>query len=147
MNDRLVVGVEYDVLHHDIDNLEGEDGDEAQGQSQGARLHPISTNRRESVNLDFGGWVWDLPPAPGSGANRDDDLWLAYGDYDVPKVGVREEKEMQRKKKEREKKEKDKEKKERTKDWEEATRWENKGRTGEWRRRRWVRLVKRKVVE
>ncbi|KAJ9603183.1 Peroxisome size and maintenance regulator [Cladophialophora chaetospira] len=161
VNERLVVGVEYDVLNHDA-----EDGEEAKPLSAqpasgpgddgktkddgGARLRRISTNRRESINLDFGGWVWDLPPAPGSGVNRDDDLWLAYGDYDVPKVGVKntsKEEEKARKKKE---KEKERAKKEQlvaaAKDWEEATRIENRGRTGEWRRRRWVRLIKRKVT-
>lgn len=123
VNDRLVVGVEYDVLNHD---------------ASGANA--ISTARRESVNADFGGWVWDLPPAPGSGANREDDLWLAYGDYNVPSLNREEE----GKKK---KSEKDKKLKKLTKDWEEATVFENTGRTGEWRRRRWVRLVKRQTVD
>jgi hypothetical protein len=125
VNDRLVVGVEYDALNHDFDD------------------NQISTDRRDSVNLDFGGWVWDLPPVPGGGANRDDDLWLAYGDYDVPSMNREDE---QRRRKEKEKDKKNKGKPARTKDWEEVTRLENKGRTGEWRRRRWVRLVKRRTV-
>ncbi|KIW14015.1 hypothetical protein PV08_06796 [Exophiala spinifera] len=123
VNDRLVVGVEYDVLQHD---------------NNGANA--ISTVRRESVNADFGGWVWDLPPAPGSGASREDDLWLAYGDYNVPSLNREEE----GKKK---KSDKDKKSKKLTKDWEEATVYDNTGRTGEWRRRRWVRLVKRQRVD
>lgn len=131
VNERLVVGVEYDVLRHDAED----DVD--------ASPSRITTARRESINADFGGWVWDLPPAPGSGALRDDDLWLAYGDYDVP---------LRARDDERRSKKYDKDKDRRkdaaqTKDWEEATRLENKGRTGEWRRRRWVRLVKRKAME
>jgi len=38
-------------------------------------------------------------------------------------------------------------KKEMSKDWEEGTVFNSKGRTGEWRRRRWVRLVKRRTVD
>ncbi|KIV83971.1 hypothetical protein PV11_05951 [Exophiala sideris] len=118
VNDRLVVGVEYDILQHDADDVN------------------IATNRRDSINADFGGWVWDLPPIPGSGAHREDDLWLAYGDYDVPSTSHMKE-DGERRKKNAEK---------RIKDWEEGTIVDNKGRTGEWRRRRWVRLVKRKPV-
>ncbi|KAI1613234.1 integral peroxisomal membrane peroxin-domain-containing protein [Exophiala viscosa] len=118
VNDRLVVGVEYDILQHDDDPN-------------------IATNRRDSINADFGGWVWDLPPVPGSGANREDDLWLAYGEYDVPSTSHMKE-DGERRKKNAEK---------RIKDWEEGTIVDNKGRTGEWRRRRWVRLVKRKPVD
>ena len=163
VNERLVVGVEYDVLSHDDDESDTKPlsaqassgpGDLAKDGTKkdddGIRLRRISTNRRESINLDFGGWVWDLPPAPGSGANRDDDLWLAYGDYEVPKVGVRlssKEEEKAKKKREKEKERRDmKAAAIRAKDWEEATRMENRGRTGEWRRRRWVRLIKRKVT-
>lgn len=155
VNERLVVGVEYDVLNHDAEDGEEENTSRTQTDGRkdedGTRLRRISTNRRESINLDFGGWVWDLPPAPGSGANRDDDLWLAYGDYDVPKVGVRStSKEEEKARKKREKEKEKRAKKEQLiaagKDWEEATRIENRGRTGEWRRRRWVRLIKRKVT-
>ncbi|KAK6362442.1 Peroxisome size and maintenance regulator [Exophiala oligosperma] len=127
VNDRLVVGVEYDVLHH------GADGASA----------AVSTARRESVNADFGGWVWDLPPVPGSGASREDDLWLAYGDYNVPSLN-REDEGNKRKK---QRSERDQKSKKLTKDWEEATVFDNTGRTGEWRRRRWVRLVKRQTIE
>ena len=149
VNERLVVGVEYDLLNHDTDDLETAqkavvgDAANADENREDTRLRRISTNRRESVNLDFGGWVWDLPPAPGSGANRNDDLWLAYGDYDVPSM-----REDEKKKKKKEKKDKDKERRSgvSSKDWEEAARLENRGRTGEWRRRRWVRLVKRSPV-
>jgi hypothetical protein len=159
VNERLVVGVEYDVLNHDTDD-EKEEAMSSQTtiglmdhekDREGTKLRRISTNRRESINLDFGGWVWDLPPAPGSGVNRDEDLWLAYGDYEVPKVGVRstsKEEEKARKKREKEKDKRQKKLKTgvKDKDWEEAARMENRGRTGEWRRRRWVRLVKRRVT-
>lgn len=160
VNERLVVGVEYGVLNRAIDDdkdpaaqppsvaADPSNPDTTNPEDDGGRLRRISTNRRESINLDFGGWVWDLPPAPGSGVNRDDDLWLAYGDYDVPKVGVKsvsKEEEKARKKRE---KEKDKRAKKEgvVRDWEEATRLEKRGRTGEWRRRRWVRLIKRRVM-
>ncbi|KAH0827659.1 hypothetical protein AYO21_07807 [Fonsecaea monophora] len=161
VNERLVVGVEYDVLNRESQKIDGPlSGQAASGpgdhdqdgnrNDSDTRLRRISTTRRESINLDFGGWVWDLPPMPGSGVNRDDDLWLAYGDYDVPKVGVRhqskeEEKARKKREKEREKRDK-KEKSGAVRDWEEATRVDSRGRTGEWRRRRWVRLVKRKVT-
>ncbi|RVX70962.1 hypothetical protein B0A52_06120 [Exophiala mesophila] len=145
VNERLVVGVEYDVLHHQEDD---EDDDNARksktGTSDGAALQKVTSHRRGSVNLDFGGWVWDLPPPPGSGLSRDDDLWLAYGDYDIPLSTTEREKE-QKKRKGKDRKKKDPSVGS-TRDWEEATALENKGRTGEWRRRRWVRLVKRKMV-
>ena len=105
VNERLIVGVEYDVLNHEEETSDEKTVPLSVQAASGpgdldhdphtvnneveTRLRRISTNRRESINLDFGGWVWDLPPAPGSGANRDDDLWLAYGDYDLPKIGVR----------------------------------------------------------
>ncbi|KEF57885.1 uncharacterized protein A1O9_05806 [Exophiala aquamarina CBS 119918] len=173
VNERLVVGVEYDVLHHANEDDDLDDNDEAidtksisggtdpEIQPQHHSHRKSSSNqlqrRRESVNLDFGGWVWDLPPVPGSGLNRDDDLWLAYGDYELPRPIDEREKERNKaaaaaaRKKEKELKKKASSSAAKNslgsvRDWEEATRLENKGRTGEWRRRRWVRLVKRIVV-
>lgn len=115
VNDRLIVGVEYDVIHHEDANLQ----------------------RRDSVNADFGGWVWDLPPPPStaSGLERNDEVWLAYGDYhfgeeDMKMKGRKDKKEAG----------------EMQKDWEEQIRFGSRGRTGEWRRRRWVRMVRRKKV-
>ena len=35
---------------------------------------------------------------------------------------------------------------EKQKDWEEQIKFGSRGRTGEWRRRRWVRMVRRKKV-
>ena len=73
------------------------------------------------------GWVWDLPPK-----GREEEVWLAYGeDYGLTQ---------------KEKKESEKIKKHQKKlsDWEEGTRWSDGAmKTGEWRRRRWVRTVKR----
>lgn len=170
VNERLVVGVEYDVLRHDEDEDDLDDNDDAidstsVNEDLDSAAHPKPSHRksnssqlqrrRASVNLDFGGWVWDLPPAPGSGLNRDDDLWLAYGDYEIPRLAAAEEREKaaaaaaKKKEKERNKKQGGHAAKGSlgsVGDWEEATRLENKGRTGEWRRRRWVRLVKRRVV-
>ena len=95
---------------------------------------------------EFGGWVWDLPPLPKHDFNVDDDMWLAYGggSDDINGGGGRT-KEAQKKmgKKQKEKERKAREER-RQKDWEEAR---FQGRTGEWRRRRWVRLVKRIGVD
>ncbi|RMZ84933.1 hypothetical protein DV738_g431, partial [Chaetothyriales sp. CBS 135597] len=56
VNERLVVGVEYDIH---------------------------SGGGQSSSSADFGGWVWDLPPAPGQ-AGQDEEAWLVYGgDYDL----------------------------------------------------------------
>jgi Integral peroxisomal membrane peroxin len=112
--ERLIVGVEYDNVH----DAPAEDRD-------GGKVG------------DFGGWVWDLPPA--YGVTREEEMWLAYGDYDLPLP--KDENIGQGNKKEK-KKEGDK-KKVVSRDWEEGMLWDGKGRTGEWRRRRWVRVVKR----
>lgn len=114
VSDRLIVGVEYDVIHHD------------------------ELQRRDSVNADFGGWVWDLPPPPStaSGLERDDEVWLAYGDYNFGEEEKKKGKKKGDKKVEAEKQ----------KDWEEQIKFGSRGRTGEWRRRRWVRVVRRKKV-
>jgi len=122
--DRLIVGVEYDVMHAEA--LQG--------------------NRRDSVNADFGGWVWDLPPLSTdtkSGLERDEEVWLAYGDYNIGEHASKEEKERtkQRLKKTRKDKASLGEK-----DWEEQIKFGGRGRTGEWRRRRWVRVVRRKQL-
>ena len=123
VSERLVVGVEYDVLSQD--NNDG----------------PISPNgRRESTNGDFGGWVWDLPPKVGEGG-RDEEVWLAYGDYDFP---ARDKEDEKRRKRDKLRGRKTGESKE--KDWEESVRYGSGGRTGEWRRRRWVRVVRRREI-
>lgn len=122
VSDRLIVGVEYDVIH------------------QGAALD--AQTRRESINADFGGWVWDLPPPSEtkSGLERDDEVWLAYGDYNFADLEDREKaKKLQKKKKEKKDGQTDK-------DWEEQIKFGSRGRTGEWRRRRWVRVVRRKAM-
>ena len=73
------------------------------------------------------GWVWDLPPK-----GREEEVWLAYGeDYGLTR-------------KERKDSEKAKKQQKKDSDWEEGTRWsEGSMKTGEWRRRRWIRTVKR----
>lgn len=81
----------------------------------------------EAVGTEFGGWVWDLP-APKNPA-EEEEPWLAYDDDRQP--GKR------RGKKAKSKDSVD----EPGTDWEESTAW--RGRTGDWRRRRWVRLVRR----
>ncbi|ETN43456.1 uncharacterized protein HMPREF1541_02615 [Cyphellophora europaea CBS 101466] len=113
VNERLVVGVEYGVVQPPSAELE--DG-----------------NRKDNASGEFGGWVWDLAPPPGSGG-REEEVWLAYGDYDFGSPGAK----SSAKKSKKEKREKD---------WEEAVRYGNL-RTGEWRRRRWVRVVKRRVQD
>jgi hypothetical protein len=78
---------------------------------------------------EFGGWVWDLPPTLRSPGIEEQEMWLAYGEeYEVGK------------KRDKEAKERMKREAQVGRDWEEG-RWA--GRTGEWRRRRWVRLVRR----
>lgn len=73
------------------------------------------------------GWVWDLPPK-----GREEEVWLAYGeDYGLTQ-------------KEKKESEKIKKHQKRDSDWEEGMRWSDGSmKTGEWRRRRWVRTVKR----
>lgn len=126
VNERLVVSVEYDVLR-------------TQDHPDPKKPTIPDNLRRESIGGEFGGWVWDLPPAAGSSGFREEDLWLAYGDYNIP-AGEMGSKTVKAHKKSHSKTlSKDK-------DWEEVTQYGNRGRTGEWRRRRWVRLVKRKSV-
>lgn len=133
VNDRLIVGVEYDVLHEDS-------GAENISQNQ---LETFL--RRASVNADFGGWVWDLPPSASttSGLNRDDEVWLAYGDYNISDLDGKDEKAKLKKTSKKSKAEREPGDQ---KDWEEQIKFGSRGRTGEWRRRRWVRMVRRKQI-
>jgi hypothetical protein len=120
VNERLVVGVEYDVsLHPETSRSPDQQG-----------ADDVDNNLAESA--EFGGWVWDLPPPPGSGG-REEEVWLAYGDYDFGSPPSKSVKKVGKKEKGR-----------READWEEGVRYGNL-RTGEWRRRRWVRVVRRKV--
>lgn len=144
VDERLIVGVGYDALDRNLgDDNGGEDTEEESvTDNDDDESFAAKRTRKRSINLDFGGWVWDLPPAVGTSGNRDEDVWLAYGDYDIPSLVS-----------EKERKKEEKEKKGKkiaggtigtiTKDWEEHIMFGNKGRTGEWRRRRWVRVVKR----
>ncbi len=82
----------------------------------------------EHISTEFGGWVWDLAP-PNNPADEEE-KWVAYDDDERGST------------KRNGKKDKMKKVPYSTgKDWEESTTWG--GRTGEWRRRRWVRLVRR----
>jgi Integral peroxisomal membrane peroxin len=82
---------------------------------------------------EFGGWVWDLPPSLKSPGIEEKEMWQAYGEeYDVGR------------KRDKEAKERIRREAQVSRDWEEG-RWA--GRTGEWRRRRWVRIVKRVSVD
>ena len=93
---------------------------------------------------EFGGWVWDLPPAVRD-FDAEDDMWLAYGggSDDIHGGGGQTKEALRKMGKKQQEKEKKAREERRQKDWEEAR---FQGRTGEWRRRRWVRLVKRTGV-
>ena len=76
--------------------------------------------------------MWDLPPSLKSPGMEEHEMWLAYGEeYDVGK------------RRNKEAKERIKREAQLGRYWEEG-RWA--GRTGEWRRRRWVRVVRRVSV-
>lgn len=83
-----------------------------------------------STEAEAGGWVWDLPPRARSPFDEDEDI-LLYGSESEAK--------RQKKKQAKSVKGKSKEKPKPQQDWEEG----HLGTTGEWRRRRWVRLVSR----
>ncbi|KAJ6009090.1 hypothetical protein N7499_000956 [Penicillium canescens] len=90
---------------------------------------PGVTAEGNAIVDEVGGWVWDLPPARSQ--DTDDELPLAYGDL-PPESPLP---------KEKKKSTKDKEKKSSGRDWEEGT--PTSFGVGEWRRRRWVRVVQR----
>ena len=120
VSDRLIVGVEYDVINYSTLN---------------------AVDRRESINADFGGWAWDLAPPSSdtkSGLERQDEVWLAYGDYHVDDDKDKEKKKLREHNRHRSS--------QTQKDWEEQIKFGSRGRTGEWRRRRWVRLVRRRPM-
>lgn len=132
VDERLVVGVEYGVVSSSSDD---NDNNNAAASTATTTTNTKSRDRANSTSGEFGGWVWDLPPPPGAGG-RDEEVWLAYGDYEVPATVKEKEKEKQKKMKQ-----------EKQRDWEEAVRYGSGSslRTGEWRRRRWVRVVRRRV--
>lgn len=80
----------------------------------------------EPADTEFGGWVWDLP-GPESPA-MEEEMWVAYHNGDTTD-GAMEDQTGNTSNKEL------------GKSWEENT--ARTGRTGAWRRRRWVRTVKR----
>ena len=128
VNERLIVGVGFEDPHFDSRPA----GDRAPSSS----IEP---------DLTVGGWVWDLPPI--RERTREEDVWLAYGDYDVPKSEKEKEKERQRNIGHKKNNSSLPQVKER--DWEEIVRYDSEGRerTGEWRRRRWIRVVQRVSLE
>ena len=84
----------------------------------------------EPLGTEFGGWVWDLPRA--KSPVEEEEMWVAYDDRETGKKHGK----------------KDMAKKQTSGpayDWEEGTTLG--GRKGEWRRRRWVRLVRRIGVD
>jgi len=135
VNDRLIVGVEYDVLSNEQTNQQEQD----------------PSHRHASITPDFGGWVWDLPPpntSTSTGLDRDEEVWLAYGDYNFADLDTS--KRQAAKEDVKKVLKKAVGKKEDggggQRDWEEQVMFGGRGRTGEWRRRRWVRVVRRKQV-
>ena len=134
VSERLVVGVEYDVLSQHQQN---------NNNNNGPGISP--DGRRESVNGEFGGWVWDLPPKVGEGG-RDEEVWLAYGDYDFPGARDRKDEVEAKRKRDRLKDKRPRHKEGKGRDWEESVVYGAGGRTGEWRRRRWVRVVRRRQI-
>ena len=128
VNERLIVGVGFEDPHFE------------------SRLATeIAMTSNVEPDTTVGGWVWDLPPI--RERTRDEEVWLAYGDYDVPKSEREKEKEKQ--KKIGHKKNTSSQPQLREKDWEEIVRYDSAGRerTGEWRRRRWIRVVQRVSLE
>ncbi|KKA24396.1 Integral peroxisomal membrane peroxin [Rasamsonia emersonii CBS 393.64] len=92
-----------------------------------------------AMNEEVGGWVWDLPPSSTSQAGLDDDEFrqMAYGDLNLRES---------RSKAAADQKGKGKTKGNRNsqgRDWEESTGGAQTQGMGEWRRRRWVRMVHR----
>jgi hypothetical protein len=115
VTERLITGVEFEITGI------GATDEDADGFS-------LSAHQGE-----FGGWVWDLPPALRSPGIEENEMWMAYGEeYDVSR------------RRDKEAKERIKREAQVSRDWEEGRR---AGRTGEWRRRRWVRVVRRVSVD
>lgn len=83
---------------------------------------------------EVGGWVWDLPSEPSTGREEEDEevTPMAYGDLDVSTPSSKSKGASQPKGKYRAKS---------SGDWEEAS--SASYGVGEWRRRRWVRIVQR----
>lgn len=91
----------------------------------------------DGLGEQVGGWVWDLLPAGSSRVStedgNDEDSVATYGDLWEPDG-----------KRNRKGKEKERETKDVGRTWEEGTGGGHE--TGEWRRRRWIRVVKRASV-
>jgi hypothetical protein len=100
---------------------------------------PGSSVGSSAMNEDqVGGWVWDLPPSGWQALIDDDELSvMAYGDLTESRSAT------STAKSDPKEKGKGKAKAVQTRDWEESTQVQG---TGEWRRRRWVRVVHRVSV-
>lgn len=98
-----------------------------------------STGISSTVSNDqVGGWVWDLPPSSWRAPVDDDELSvMGYGDLDDSRSAA------STSKADLKEKVKGKAKSIQTRDWEESSQVQG---TGEWRRRRWVRVVNRVSV-
>ncbi|KAL1968449.1 hypothetical protein VTN77DRAFT_1978 [Rasamsonia byssochlamydoides] len=90
-------------------------------------------------NEEVGGWVWDLAPSGSQTAGMDEDEFrqMAYGDLKESSL---------RKADQQKAKAKGKAKNSQVRDWEESTVGAQMQGMGEWRRRRWVRMVHRVSV-
>lgn len=155
VSERLVTGVEYDVygpggsetstsINTSAINTRpmNEKGDKSKDQkSESYSSYHGRANSAAQAAGNFGGWVWDLPPP--RTLTRDEDLWLAYGDYDF---GEDDRKDKGHKKRQSSSGSAAAHKAQHHRDWEEAVRYGDRQRTGEWRRRRWVRMVRRVPV-
>jgi Integral peroxisomal membrane peroxin len=86
----------------------------------------------ERVGIEFGGWVWDLPGR--ESPTEEEETWLAYDD-DAGEPRRKSGRADQSKQANNAP----------GNAWQESTIWA--GRTGQWRRRRWVRLVRRIGVD
>lgn len=91
------------------------------------------------VNEEVGGWVWDLPLASTSQAGLDDDEFrqMTYGDLNLSRTKAAAADQKKGKAKGN--------RNSQGRDWEESSVAQTQG-MGEWRRRRWVRMVHRVSV-
>ncbi|KPI43623.1 Peroxisomal membrane protein PEX29 [Cyphellophora attinorum] len=81
VNERLVVGVEFGVSGSEEAGVNDIPAGRSEDVAGGDGLGPL---QRRSSGGAYNGWVWDLPPPPGQGG-REEEVWLAYGEYDVPR--------------------------------------------------------------
>lgn len=120
--ERLVTGVEFEVPHTGASERDN-NGENGNGQAG------------EGAGDQFGGWVWDLPPPPSSPSP-----FSASAIGPEPRTPMSPSSSSSR----AGKKGGGSRQPQPLRDWEEATTTAaTRARTGEWRRRRWVRVVQR----